>query len=271
MFGLAQGQSWLAGRVAGVPIRLHWSLGIMVVVQLIRTLVYNPSFLLWALLCEVLIVASIAFHELSHALVARSYGLRSLDITLHAFGGWARMSGEPTNPQQVAISAAGPISNLALWMAFGALSRVASLGTLSYVGFELASFNLLIALFNMIPAYPLDGGSVLLHGLRMIAPYEKANWLAYKVGVVLSIPLAIYGVISGNLLLALVFYMSYQYSQERLTGVGHVGGWAYWKQRFWGSTRPRPSNVTPLNVDWQKYAPPGTTVREPTDKPPTIN
>lgn len=273
MFGLEHGQSWLAGRVAGVPIRLHWTLGLMVVIQLVQALVYNPSYLVWAILIEVLIIGSIAFHELAHALVARGYGLRSLDITLHAFGGWARMAGEPTNTQQVAISAAGPVSNLVLWAAFAALTRSPGLGTLGWVAANVAQFNFVIALFNMVPAYPLDGGSVLLHGLRSIAPYHHANWLAYKVGVIISIPLGIFGLISNQLLLALVFWMSYQHSSERLIGVGHVGGWEYWKQR-WSkvfSGRPRGAKITPINVNWQKYAPPGTTVRDPEDKPPTVN
>lgn len=273
MFGL-HGPSWFAGRIAGVPIRLDWTLGLMVAIQVAQTLFHNPSMIAWVLLGELLVVGSIAFHELAHALVGRGYGLRVLDITLHAFGGWARLNGEPTNTQQVAISAAGPISNLVLWMVFGAAARMPELGTLSWIAAYAAQFNLMIALFNMVPAYPLDGGSVLLHGLRSVAPYHQANWLAYSVGKYISIPLGIFGLISNNLFLALIFWIAYQHSSERLVGVGHVGGWDYWKNR-WSklfSGRPRGGGkITPINVNWQKYAPPGTTVRDPEDKPPTIH
>lgn len=265
------GQSWFAGRVAGVPIHLHWSLGVMVAIQLLQTLFHSPGFLLWAALAQLLIVGSIFFHELAHATFARAYGLHCLEITLHAFGGWARMSGQSTDKQQVVISAVGPLSNFALWMAFSALARIPALGMLGYVAYMVASFNLLLGLFNLIPAYPLDGGSVLRHGLLLIAPPAQANWLAFKIGGFIAVPLGIFGLYANNLLLALVGFMSYQYAQERLTGVGHVGGWEYWKARVSAPRRSRPSNVTPINVNWQKYAPPGTTVREPSDKPPTIN
>lgn len=274
MFAFEHGHSWYAGRTFGVPVRLHWSLGLMVAIQLLRTLFDAPRFLVYVLVVELFVVLSIYFHEMAHAMVARFYGLRALDVTLHAFGGFARMSGEAPSKQQVAISAAGPLSNLFLWLVFTGLERFLGIGHFGSMASMVAGFNFILALFNLVPAYPLDGGSMLVHGLRSTAPHAQASWLAFKIGVVVSVPLGIYGLISNNLFLALVFYLTYTASQERLASVGHVGGWAYWKARFRAlRPQPRPPNVTPLNVDWQRYAPPGATVKDPPDgdKPPTIN
>jgi Zn-dependent protease len=114
--------------------------------------------------------ASIVFHEFAHSLVARRYGLPMKGITLFLFGGVAEMSDEPpTPPAEFWIAIAGPLSSLFLAAAFYASSSLIEVvggpavlfGILGY----LAWINLVLVLFNMVPAFPLDGGRVLRSAL----------------------------------------------------------------------------------------------------------
>src|SRR5436853_7394990 len=101
MLPFEHGQSWSIGRWFGVPIRLHWSRALMVGIQLLRTLIQAPAYLGVELVVDVLIIASIWFHEMGHALVGRGYGMRTLEMTLHAFGGFVRQTGQASDRQQV--------------------------------------------------------------------------------------------------------------------------------------------------------------------------
>jgi Zn-dependent protease len=112
------------------------------------------------------LLVSIVFHELWHSLVARRFGLPMRGITLFIFGGVAEMSNEPPSPKaEFFMAAAGPVSSIVLGAALVALSILAKvngwprpfIGVSNYLGF----LNLLLAAFNLIPAFPLDGGRVL--------------------------------------------------------------------------------------------------------------
>jgi Zn-dependent protease len=114
------------------------------------------------------LAASIVVHELAHALVARRDGLLITGITLFVFGGVAEMSGEPASPRaELAMAVAGPLMSLAVAvLAYGASGAAVAAGVPEghpavIVGGYLALVNLVLALFNMIPAFPLDGGRVL--------------------------------------------------------------------------------------------------------------
>lgn len=118
---------------------------------------------------------SIVFHELCHSLVARRFGMEMKGITLFIFGGVAEMTDEPPSPRaELLMAAAGPISSAILALALfllhgglGAWAGVPVLGVLAY----LAWINLVLAAFNAIPAFPLDGGRV----LRAILWGRKGN------------------------------------------------------------------------------------------------
>ena len=109
---------------------------------------------------------SIIIHEFSHSLVARKYGMDIKGITLFVFGGVAEMKDEPETPKiEFLMAIAGPIASLLLSLLFGALYQAAAAvglpvpvaAILGYLG----AINLLLAIFNMIPAFPTDGGRVL--------------------------------------------------------------------------------------------------------------
>ena len=110
--------------------------------------------------------ASIVLHELAHSLVARRYGLPIGGITLFIFGGVAQMEGEPDRPAaEFWVAIAGPIASFVIGLACWLLAQAAAaagagvpvFGVLAY----LASINVILALFNLVPAFPLDGGRVL--------------------------------------------------------------------------------------------------------------
>ncbi|MDQ3135074.1 MAG: site-2 protease family protein, partial [Acidobacteriota bacterium] len=106
---------------------------------------------------------SIFGHELSHALVARAEGIGTEEIVLHPFGGLARLSREPDSPRaEFRIAAAGPASSFIFALiAYGAMNLVAwGEGPVWDICLIVAAGNLLLALFNLLPGYPLDGGRV---------------------------------------------------------------------------------------------------------------
>ena len=150
---------------------------------------------------------SIIFHELSHAVVARQYGLRISGITLFIFGGVAEMEEEPESPKaEFLMAIAGPIASVVLAAVFygaAALGRVADLpvamvGVAAYLGF----INTLLAVFNLIPGFPLDGGRVLRAALwHFKGDLRQATRIAANIGSAFGmvlIALGVLNVIGGN-------------------------------------------------------------------------
>jgi len=150
---------------------------------------------------------SIVFHEFSHALVARRYGLPIRGITLFIFGGVAEMEDEPASAMvELRMAAAGPAASVVLALVFFGASRLllewgagrAVAGVLYY----LAGLNLLLALFNLVPAFPLDGGRMLRALLwRWRGNLHEATRTASAIGRgfgVVLILLGVFFVITGN-------------------------------------------------------------------------
>ncbi|MBW6520194.1 MAG: site-2 protease family protein [Desulfoarculaceae bacterium] len=109
---------------------------------------------------------SIIFHEMSHSLVARRYGMSIKGITLFLFGGVAEMKKEPASPKaEFMMAIAGPLSSIFLAVVFYALSQVTKIAGLSEAVYGviryLAWINAILAAFNLVPAFPLDGGRIL--------------------------------------------------------------------------------------------------------------
>ena len=151
--------------------------------------------------------ASIVLHELSHALVARRYELPIKSITLFLFGGVAEMDEEPASPKvEFLMAIAGPIASFVLAIGFYVLSLVGSaiglpLGVVGVCSY-LALINGVLALFNLLPAFPLDGGRVLRSALwYWKGDYRWATRIAAANGEFFGLALIILGllnVIGGN-------------------------------------------------------------------------
>ncbi|MGD2114581.1 MAG: site-2 protease family protein [Acidobacteriota bacterium] len=144
-----------------VAVLITWSLASAAFPQMAPDL-SATTYWLMGVLGALGLFASVVAHELSHASVARRYGIDMRGITLFIFGGVAEMSDEPPSPKaEFWVAIAGPIASLVLGLLFlvaGGLPMPAAAGTV--VGY-LGVINIVLAVFNMIPAFPLDGGRIL--------------------------------------------------------------------------------------------------------------
>lgn len=160
----------------------------------------------------IVLLFSIVFHELSHSLVARHFGFPIKGITLFIFGGVAEMDEEPpTAKAEFLMAAAGPLSSFVLAAALVGVNRLAVSAhwpvTVEGVTAYLAYINFILAVFNLVPAFPLDGGRILravLWGWR--GDFRWATRIASNIGSGFGFALVILGVlafISGNIIAGL--------------------------------------------------------------------
>jgi Zn-dependent protease/predicted transcriptional regulator len=165
------GSSLRIGRILGIPIYIHAS---WVIIFVLITMSLGAQFTQqhpqwtslqhWSVgvLTSLLFFGSILFHELSHSVVARVYKIRVDSITLFVFGGVARIANDPTKAiQELNIAIAGPISSLFLGGVFYALTLFFPYGTMTgALAVWLAGINATLAVFNLLPGFPLDGGRI---------------------------------------------------------------------------------------------------------------
>ena len=157
------------GRIFGIPIYVH-STWIFIFVLLTTSLVgqfaheyshwTSPQVWSVAIATSLLFFASVLFHELSHSVVARAYKIRVVSITLFVFGGLARIGREPSKAiQEFNIAIAGPVASFFLAGIFWLVT--ASPGEMFHaLGTYLAGTNFMLAAFNLLPGFPLDGGRI---------------------------------------------------------------------------------------------------------------
>jgi Zn-dependent protease/predicted transcriptional regulator len=162
-------------RVRGIPVLIDYSwFVIFFLVMFTMAESYFPreqshystrQYWVMGAVAAVLLFASVLVHELAHAFVAVKKGIRVLSIRLFIFGGLAQVSSEPqTGKHEFLIALAGPAASMALAFFFAAVfgaSMLSGSGAVSAVAWYLAGANLLLAVFNMIPGFPLDGGRIL--------------------------------------------------------------------------------------------------------------
>jgi Zn-dependent protease len=212
-------------RVRGVPIRAHWTL-LLIIPYLAASLAYRfdaiaklsgvdparvalPPFV-WGLLLAGGLFVSVAIHELAHTVVAIHYGGRVRSITLMLLGGVSQLSRAPARPfHEAVMAAAGPATSLAL--AFGYYVGYATLADpdAQMALFYLAVMNVSLAVFNLLPAFPLDGGRVLRGLLATRLGQARATSIAAAIGKVCAIGLGLLAVLQGNLLLAIIAVFVY--------------------------------------------------------------
>ncbi len=193
------------GRILGIPIYLHAS-WVFIFVLVTYSLKVNftelhPSWGLkeqWAvgILTSLLFFASVLFHELSHSVVAQHYKIRVVSITLFIFGGVARIARDPSKAiQEFNIAVAGPLASFFLYGVFFALTRIfPGSEILGALAGWLAYINLRLAVFNLIPGFPLDGGrifrAIVWHYTK---DYPKATRIAGASGKLVAYGIMLYG------------------------------------------------------------------------------
>ena len=193
--------------VRGIPIRLHWSLFPVfgLIAYSLATNVFRDEIpegspdIAWllGLGTAALFLGSIVLHELGHAVVAQRNKMKVGSITLFFFGGIATVEEEPrTAGVEFRVAAAGPLVSVLLAIAFFLLSRVDAFGNLLTTAFWwLATINLAVLLFNMVPGFPLDGGRLLRAIIWHFNGSETtATKIAVRGGQVVALLLVAYGV-----------------------------------------------------------------------------
>ncbi len=207
--------AWTLGKLFGIPVRLHFTMVLVPFLTYNWMPISNPlGFFMWLSLV-VLLFGSVLLHELGHALTARKYGIVTRDIVLTPLGGMARVMSMPENPkQEIAIAVAGPAVSLSLALfAYLLTYPLSVLPPLPSVVYETVVIlfwtNLMLALFNLVPALPMDGGRVLRGLLALKSDHLSATRKAASVGRVLAIAGGIYGIMQGNLTLSLIAVFVY--------------------------------------------------------------
>lgn len=162
---------------------------------------YLTSFI-FGLLTTLIFFVSIFLHEYAHAFAARLEGVQVLEIVLHPFGGLARLRREPDTPRaEFRIAIAGPAASFLLAILFAVLMSIAdSLGLdiLRNLLFMLALLNFLLAIFNLFPGYPLDGGRVLRAYLwRRGKDLNEATILTGRCGQIIAVVLIVFGIFAA--------------------------------------------------------------------------
>lgn len=208
--------SWRIGSISGIPIRVHVTL--LLLLAWIATSYWlvglGPRAGAAGLLMFVVVFALIVVHELGHALMARRFGVHTRDILLLPIGGIASLERIPERPaQELAIALVGPAVNVviaaALWLgiaiAGGPLdpSNAATLGQAFTA--QLLWINVLLAAFNLLPAFPLDGGRALRALLALRIDRDRATAIAAGAGKVLAVVLALLGILFNLWLVVIAF------------------------------------------------------------------
>ena len=193
------------GRILGIPIYVHASW--MIIFVLITTQLatqfaqQHPQWTPvqhWAVgvATSLLFFASVLFHELSHSMVARAYKIRVISITLFVFGGVARLGREPAKPiQEFNIAIAGPIGSLVLAVAFYSLTLFFPYAQMvGALAVWLWQTNAILALFNLLPGFPLDGGRVFRAMVWGVTKdFARATKIAGTSGKVVAYGMIVFG------------------------------------------------------------------------------
>lgn len=236
------GSSMRLFRVWGIDVKVHWS---FVLILAYGAFIYsgrsNPLVgALYGIVIILLLFVCVLLHEFGHALTAKYFKVNVPTITLLPIGGVAQLERMPRQPlQEFLIAIAGPAVNFLLAVLLLPLSLLViglSVGTGSLVSLlqyaqsrmmtpsidgllvYLAVTNVALGLFNLLPAFPMDGGRVLRALLAMFMPYVRATRTAVMVGRFMAVLLALWG-LSGNIMLLLIAFFVYVGGRGELEAV----------------------------------------------------
>jgi Zn-dependent protease len=186
------------GIIFGVHVRLDVSLFILAAFIVVDGMGGRGlSGALDAATFAILLFFCIYLHEMGHAFGGWLFGIRTMDVTLTFFGGYARLVGVPRGSfQQIVVSFAGPAANLLIagalyWYADNTFNE-------SYLVRRLAYANLFLGLFNLLPGFPLDGGKIAAALLSNFMPLSRARVATGYIGVIIGFGIVVWGLQSGG-------------------------------------------------------------------------
>lgn len=220
---------WKIATIVGIPVQIHWSFSFLffwVYFEGFQNgLSWKEMFTFGMLLMA--LFACVVLHEFGHALAARYYGVSTKDITLSPVGGVARLSKLPEKPfQEFVVALAGPLVNIAIAGFIGLVFILFSITFLPVLSnnptvafsnqanfFQLLLFmNIILAGFNLIPAFPMDGGRMLRSLLSIKLGRIKATRIAALIGQLIAILFLVFAIYHGDILFGalslFVFFMA---------------------------------------------------------------
>jgi len=220
--------SFRIARVFGIPVSLHITFLLFVAFLAmvyafkggLAEAVRGVSFILALFL-------SVTLHELGHSLVARRFGVKVREIVLLPIGGVSQMESMPEQPrQEFLIAVAGPLTSVVLGLLLGAFSLLAygpaetlraSVTGGRFIA-NLGRVNLLLAVFNLLPGFPMDGGRILRSILATYMPFPRATRIAAVTGRLFAVCLGVIGLF-GNVWLAFIAVFIYLGAGQEESGV----------------------------------------------------
>lgn len=209
-------------RVRGIAIKLHLTfLLILILGGLEWGRVHGGSGFVFGVLLMAALFACVTLHELGHSIAAQVFKIPVREIVLLPIGGVAMLGRMPRQPiQELVIAAAGPAVNVVIAVSLAAAGGLSGLfasldretlaqglvpapSVATFVSWLMVA-NIALVLFNLIPAFPLDGGRMLRAGLALLTNYRNATAIAASIGQTVALILGAVGIASGNLILALI-------------------------------------------------------------------
>lgn len=210
--------SWHLGTLFGIEVRVHATFLILLVWVAASHLMAGQGAAMAAsgVAFVLAVFAIVVLHELGHALTARRFGIATRDITLLPIGGVARLERMPSKPsQELLVAVAGPAVNvvlaLLLFASIAAMGMVQDVAHLTFVGgpflAKLMWVNVGLAVFNLIPAFPMDGGRVLRALLAMRTSYVHATDVAARVGQGVALVFGLVGLFANPFLVFIALFV----------------------------------------------------------------
>jgi stage IV sporulation protein FB len=219
--------SFRIATVAGTEVRIHITFFILLLFVALQAMRAEQGLeaAVHAMLLICAFFVCVVLHEFGHVFAARGYGIRTPDITLLPIGGVARLERMPRKPsQEFVVAICGPLVNVAIAGAIGIwlggwpdtreLARLAEPGHFLE---KLMVWNAVMVVFNLIPAFPMDGGRVLRALLAMVMEYTRATRLAAGIGQGIALLTVLYMIMSGTfmpILLLIAFFIFMAAGQE---------------------------------------------------------
>jgi Zn-dependent protease/predicted transcriptional regulator len=207
------------GRLLGIPLYIHWTFSILLAWILIARLASGATLpeALGTIAFVLALFGCVVLHEMGHAVTARMFGVGTRDITLLPIGGVARLERMPEEPvRELVIALAGPAVNVVIaagllgWRS--ALGGVGDLDTADLTGGNtldlLIYANIALVVFNLLPAFPMDGGRALRALLAIKLDYVAATRIAANIGIVMAIIFGLVGLLINPLLILIALFVA---------------------------------------------------------------